>query len=49
MQWKTEKNYAITEKDLLVVLLGCKRFHDYVNGNKTFTENEPFIASHWRV
>ena len=34
-----EKNYAFIEKELLAVLFGCERFHQYVYGNKTFTES----------
>ena len=35
-----EKNYAIIDKELLAVLFSCERFHQYVYGNKTFTESE---------
>ena len=35
-----EKNYAIIEKELLVVLFGCERFHQYVYGSKTFIESD---------
>ena len=34
-----EKNYAVIDKELLAVLFGCERFHQYVYGNKTFTES----------
>ena len=36
----TEKNYAITEKELLAVLFGCERFHQYIYGNKTLVESD---------
>ena len=35
-----EKNYAIIEKELLAVLFGCGRFHQYVYENKTFIESD---------
>ena len=35
-----EKNFAIIEKELLAVLFGCERFHQYVYGNKTFIESD---------
>ena len=36
----TEKNYAIIEKELLAVLFGCERFHQYIYGNKTLVESD---------
>ena len=35
-----EKNYEIIGKELLAVLFGCERFHQYVYGNKTFIESD---------
>ena len=35
-----EKNYAVIEKELLAVLFGCERFHQYVYGNKTLVESD---------
>ena len=35
-----EKNYPIIEKELVAVLFGCERFHQYVYGNKTFIEGD---------
>ena len=35
----SEKNYAITEKELLAVLFGCERYHQYIYGNKAFIES----------
>ena len=29
-----QKNYAIIEKELLAVLFGCERFHQFVNGSE---------------
>ena len=36
----SEKNYAIIEKELLAVVFGCERFHQYVYGNKTLVESD---------
>ena len=35
----SEKNYAITEKELLAVLFECERYHQYIYGNKAFIES----------
>ena len=36
----TEKNYAITGKELLAVLFGRERFNQYIYGNKTLVESD---------
>ena len=36
----TAKNYAAIEKELLAVLFGCERFHQYIYGNKTLVESD---------
>ena len=35
----SEKNYAITEKELLAVLFGCERYHQHIYGNMAFIES----------
>ena len=35
-----EKNYAIIENELLAVLFGYERFHQYVYGNEAFIESD---------
>ena len=42
---RAEKNYAITEEELLAVVFSFERFHQYIYGNNTLK----VITSHWRV
>ena len=43
---KTEQNYAQIEKELLAVVYGCKRFHQYLYGKDilVFTDHKPLEA-----
>ncbi|KAK3103001.1 hypothetical protein FSP39_015684 [Pinctada imbricata] len=37
---KSEKNYAQIEKELLAVVFGCRKFHDYIYGQDTHVETD---------
>lgn len=44
---KTQTRYAQIEKELLAVLFGCRKFHYYVYGGKTFTvetDQKPLVT-----
>ena len=36
----TQQNYAMIEKELLAVLFGCERFHQYIYGKKVYIHND---------
>ncbi|GBN22275.1 Retrovirus-related Pol polyprotein from transposon 297 [Araneus ventricosus] len=42
----TQRNYARIEKELLSVIYGCKKFHQYVYGTKfkIYSDHKPLIA-----
>ena len=43
---KTEQGYAQIEKELLAILFGCKRFHQYTYGRpiRVHTDHKPIIS-----
>ncbi|GBN53209.1 Retrovirus-related Pol polyprotein from transposon 17.6 [Araneus ventricosus] len=39
-----QRNYAHIEKELLAVVYGCKKFHQFVYGTKIYSDHKPLIS-----